>query len=216
MKRVSVLAVALACGSPPEETTSFLLLAAGLHQPAGHQRDCVRFLEKSGDRSRFHHWECSRRTPFRGPGDPGPWTEERVIFSPAGRVKQVERTWVMPDTVRWIAAADSIGASFVERGAQEVRCDWAARTRVGLRTWYLDSVFVMLQAHPFPFGPGVREPPIRFELHVLGRARGAQTCIPVVALPNPRMQPTGRRGRRAPPGRYVPVAPLRKRRFMWA
>ena len=170
----------VACGSPPEDVSSPVLPALGLHQPAGAERDCVRFFEKAADRSRFHHWECSRRSPPKPPADPGPWTEDRVILTTAGLVKQVERTWAVPDTSGWLATADSIGTSLLKRGAREVRCDHAARTRTGMITWYLDSVFVMMQAYPIPFGGAHAGMPIRFELRLVGAPRGGQTCIPVV------------------------------------
>jgi hypothetical protein len=199
---LSGAALLAACGRPPGEARSVLLSSLSLAQPAGAGRSCTRWTATRAP-GQVDHWECNRVMERETAADSGPWSEDRVSVSRDGRVQWGQRSWAVPDTLRWLALADSIGGALRHRGALEVRCLESFAGISGVRNWYLDSAFVTLQAFPFAVrAPAGRPPiPVHFELQLRARPRGGQTCIPVLARPNPLMQPTnaGTAGRRQRP-----------------
>jgi hypothetical protein len=191
----SLALIACEVEAPPEQARSPMLRAVGLRPPAGAERRCERWYRETAAGSRPHHWECSRERNRDSLLDPGPWTEERVVVTLRGEVESARRTWVVPDTLRWVALADSIGASLAARGAREIRCP-RSLAPVGLRTWFLDSAFLVLQAFAVAFESprGFTTIPVRFELELRARPKGVHTCIPFAAPPRSPAQPAGRTG----------------------
>jgi hypothetical protein len=184
---VSVIAL-LACGPAPDQARSPLFGALSLQSPAGQLRTCERFLAGPQSSAPVDHWECFRRSGGDWFQEPGPWTEERVSVSRGGVVHEVRRRWIMADTAVWLSLADSIGLSLQRRGAQEVRCELGV---YGVRAWFLDSAFVVLEAVPWskkevPAGRPSARP--RLELMLRAKHQGGPTCIPLIALPNRRRQ----------------------------